>query len=597
MSERGTPSRELAAREDNSKWKGRLTFLAGGTGGGGPSHEEQKSKDKKLSKSKRDAQEEFQKIVLAEIRKMRVVLPGVFDDAQLNLFSHLQKDHEGTRTLLHNIFQRFLDEIKKPLSQEQSLSRVRHDTETLVDSTDSDPRSYLSNVDDITFEEHQNLLKNNEELRKENAQFSAERNDALKRVAELDNKLGLAVKEAVEHEKIVAQNQRIRLKDQIEAEAQRKVENDIEKLQNLLTLERRNVLKEKSDKAKDRREYTASQEKLEQQHKRTVDDLKNEHAKELQWTQQDFQKSLKEGRQDLEEQLKSMEEDRVTAIEDIEQNFALERSKWDQNKSRLIQKHHDEMDELSERLSQELHHEKAILLEKLEQANDTNEKLTAKHREKINRLRDDALAERQQLESQVQEQKDALEKERAELLDQVAKTEARLKQEAEDAEAVLKKKYEKMFAEVGERHEQEKEQIRKDRDAYSAALLERDKVRDKIEFLSDVQVTTKFHKLVKEVEELARIEWRSESNLESLLKTLSVQPKTLMRQILQDSIWVVLHEYIFCSPFRIFGEEGKRLQAEWAEKCGEGALVYLVIENWLLLSKVYLPYFDRRLTR
>jgi len=264
-----------------------------------------------------------------------------------------------------------------------------------------------------------------------------------------------------------------------------------------------------------------------------------------------------------------MEDDRVTVLEDAERNFGLERVKLDQAKVKMAQKHRKDMDELEQRLLQALSDEKDKSTEEKKRLNDIMDDLTAKHKDKINRFITEAETERQQLEARIQEQRAALEQERSQLLDDFATKEARLKKDAEDAEARMNKQYEKKFAEVGERHENEKEQLRKDRDAYSAALLDRDKVRDKVEFLSDVQITSKFHKLVKEVEDLARVEWRSEPNLDNLLKSLSVQPKTLMRQLLQDSIWVVLHEYIFCSPFRIFGEEGKRLQVEWVEQCGE----------------------------
>lgn len=586
--------------EDKSKRKKLLAYVSGGGGGGRggsggsggndppPVEDRKPPKDRsRLSKSKgereveRATQQEIQDLIIEEIGKVRKHLPdGVFDDAQLHVLSHLQKDYEGTKTLVYSIFRNFLEQIRKNTNQEQAISLNRHETDTLVDVGDNgSSRTYLRNVDDITSKELESMNREMEQLRGDNAQLSADWHDALDRIAKMESKHSQAVKEAVDYERKMEQNKRVGLKTQIEAAVRKDFNNQIQQLQGLVNLERQNVVTEKSGRAADHREYKSSQEKLLQIHEREMNDLENKHVKSWERRQLEYQKKLAEEKRPLEEQILQLEAERTTVLAEANYQFELEREQWDQTRSKMINKHLKEKDELQERLEAELHSETAKSIKEKKELNDTMDDLVTKHDEKIERLTARHSTERKQLENQIEEKKQALDNERAQLLSEVAETEANLKREAEEAEAQMKKKYDKMFAEVGERHEKEKEQLRKDRDAYSAALLDRDKVRDKIEFLSDVQVTSKFHKLVKEVEELARLEWKRDPDIEALVKSLSVQPTTLMRQILQDTIWVVLHEFIFCSPFRIFGEEGKRLQAEWVEQCGEGASVHLSVNQ------------------
>lgn len=78
----------------------------------------------------------------------------------------------------------------------------------------------------------------------------------------------------------------------------------------------------------------------------------------------------------------------------------------------------------------------------------------------------------------------------------------------------------------------------------------------------DVEIKDKFLGLAQEVDMLARLEWKTDQTgyplevLHSLFSTL----KILKRQLLQDNIWILLNQHIFCSPFRVLGEEGGILQ-------------------------------------
>jgi hypothetical protein len=119
-----------------------------------------------------------------------------------------------------------------------------------------------------------------------------------------------------------------------------------------------------------------------------------------------------------------------------------------------------------------------------------------------------------------------------------------------------------------------KEQVQ----SYSGALLTRD-IRDftmlemeDMKYLSDSDIKTRFELLKQEVDTLSRVEWKPNPKhwTNQIVKRLSSNQRVLRKQILQDSIWSLLHNFVFCSPFRLFGEEGETLEKQWNERCGKG---------------------------
>jgi hypothetical protein len=117
-------------------------------------------------------------------------------------------------------------------------------------------------------------------------------------------------------------------------------------------------------------------------------------------------------------------------------------------------------------------------------------------------------------------------------------------------------------------HAEEMKQLRKDIDAHSAALLARDDFKP----MPDDEIKVRFLDLVQDVDALARLGRRVDQKAwtSRVLHRLSPNQRLLKKQILQDIIWVILHNYIFCSPFRILGEEGQSLETQWNAECGKG---------------------------
>lgn len=90
----------------------------------------------------------------------------------------------------------------------------------------------------------------------------------------------------------------------------------------------------------------------------------------------------------------------------------------------------------------------------------------------------------------------------------------------------------------------------------------------------DEHIRDKFLEIEKMVEDLSILTWKPDQRIwtDQRLRLLggNQNPRLLKKRILQDYIWTLLHKYIFCSPFRIFGKEGEILEKEWNDHFGKG---------------------------
>lgn len=116
-------------------------------------------------------------------------------------------------------------------------------------------------------------------------------------------------------------------------------------------------------------------------------------------------------------------------------------------------------------------------------------------REKITSLETKHAAEKNQL----QEDRETSERE-------YRKVRSRLKQELADIIAIQEQILRDTTESLKKKHEGEKEQLRKDRDALRNAL----DAREGFDGMKDVDINNKFQELILEVEKLARLEWKGE---------------------------------------------------------------------------------------
>lgn len=270
--------------------------------------------------------------------------------------------------------------------------------------------------------------------------------------------------------------------------------------------------------AKIREEYRGKKAEL----KKQLADEISQHESEVREMEKQHSSTIQQMDQAREDELQCKQKDHDSQIRTMVQEQEFARSQWSQTESKMIREHNSQMKTLRKE------HEDAV------------DHILKEHKAECRKLNDQIV---------------------------------KMKKDHATELALRQSEFEKEKAELLHRHADEKKQIEKDRDAYSAALLERDKARDKVtgdkfDEMKDVEIKAKFQEMKDAVEKLARLDWRGDQ-AQPLRRLFPAHSDTLMRQILQDSIWVVLHKHIFCSPFRILGEEGQRLETQWNKEYGK----------------------------
>lgn len=105
------------------------------------------------------------------------------------------------------------------------------------------------------------------------------------------------------------------------------------------------------------------------------------------------------------------------------------------------------------------------------------------------------------------------------------------------------------------------------------ALVER----DHFKVISDREVANVFQDISSYVEEFAGEPWdRSLKNtwpFPSVAFEELENDRRTRTHLIQNTLWVILYEMIFCTPFRVLGEEGEKLDMQWLEKYSQGKLL------------------------
>jgi hypothetical protein len=229
-----------------------------------------------------------------------------------------------------------------------------------------------------------------------------------------------------------------------------------------------------------------------------------------------------------------------------------------------------------ERLQQRL----AIANSKL----DTNQKEWEGHLRKVERTHEDKMTVMQRQHQQelgklgsmhdvvhCESEKSAMkEKFDAQLKNTRSECEAKLAFERErhaSSEAEIKVAHSQEVHYMAQDFEKQKEKMQSDINFLAGALA----ARDDHNTISDDQLQQDFPELSKTVARLSCMEWTVSRAYWSpdLLSKLSQHGK-LEKKIIQDRVWRVLFEGIFCSPFRVFGDQGTKLEAKWVKAFGQG---------------------------
>ena len=148
----------------------------------------------------------------------------------------------------------------------------------------------------------------------------------------------------------------------------------------------------------------------------------------------------------------------------------------------------------------------------------------------------------------------------------------------------LKEAYAAEQAQKDSKYARGTRQLRDDVQRLNAALLTRDDQMYEGELFTtsglpnkpDEQIRAKFSEIEQMVDSLGRLQWKQEPAVWTSEVLRSIRgnrtDRVLKKAIVQDLVWCLLFKHVFCSPFRVFGAEGRLLEQEWQTKCGQGML-------------------------
>jgi hypothetical protein len=290
-----------------------------------------------------------------------------------------------------------------------------------------------------------------------------------------------------------------------------------------------------------------------------------------QFLNDDFQRSTRE-KIDLEKQhrrtVRNLVEEYDNKIADIERDLEIKSERFAIDMSQLESK----VKILTENHEKELHqkveyYEKRILQMQTEHITETVRIQSESDAEK-DRMERTYNYERGEMERKFNITKAQLEKD--------SKAEILRLQSAHDAELDrLKTEFNAQKSKLQDDHAQQESRLKGDIEALNGALVAREHLKP----LSDHGLSSQFLDLASDIDYVARHEWKYNQTdwTNELLGQVSTNQRKLKKQILQQSLWIVLYEHIFYSPFRVLGEEGQSLETQWTDAFSKGRCCFFAL--------------------
>ena len=261
--------------------------------------------------------------------------------------------------------------------------------------------------------------------------------------------------------------------------------------------------------------------------------------------------------------------------------------------SRLVQEHEDEIyryqqDIESVKTNAEKHRRNLGVThdEQLAQLMGQHEITVAQKEAELAQLAREEEKKRQNLTASHGEQRAQILKEHDQALSRINDELAEVRQDKEWKISQLKEAHAAELSQRDVSHAQGTRQLREDVQRLNAALLTRDDQLYQGELFTtpdlptrpDEQIRAKFSEIEQMVDSIGRLQWRQEPAVwtSEVLRSVggNITDRVLKKAIVQDLVWCLLSTHIFCSPFRVFGAEGRVLEEEWNEQCGQGIYIY-----------------------
>ena len=360
---------------------------------------------------------------------------------------------------------------------------------------------------------------------------------------------------------------------QAESELESTYQNGREKM-NMEFLERMNAALDEQDRAHERQVHETEEnhrKEIEKQKRdnwkecndvratlsTTLSTTKREHEKQMQKQADEHRRQMDSAKRDHDHEMQTLsarhrleKKDMSVALTQQKKEAEMEQERWNSDTVELERKHNEELRMMRQQARE--------LRADLQKTHAREQQRLKDHAETVHRsLKKDLETQIEQLQAELTEVKRRHDQEQDNLREQTRKAQADMERAHAEEQQLLRNNAEKAHASL-------KRDIRSRNNALVA--------REKFNQLTDGQLMSKFTELVHLVDALARLNWRYNQSAwtDELQSQLSDAPKRLRKQILQDTIWGILFEKVFCSPFRMLGDEGERLETQWLKDFGAG---------------------------
>ncbi|KAI4955559.1 hypothetical protein J4E91_001420 [Alternaria rosae] len=230
-------------------------------------------------------------------------------------------------------------------------------------------------------------------------------------------------------------------------------------------------------------------------------------------------------------------------ISSLKQQLTEEHWKWDAYLREVKDTHETCIKKLEASFKEEMENKSQRHHEQMRQEMERHEETVNEYRLNIAQFKLDTEHEKQQLREQLQTEQE------------------RLQEEQKRREKDLKRQE----AQLTHKHTHETLQLRTVNEELKQGLFQRQHFRG----LKDRDLANSFRSIAGQVQDFANIEWDGWRTSDwpfsehQLLDIHRENTRKLKKQIVQNSLWFLLHDWIFASPFKILGSEGEILDREW----------------------------------
>jgi hypothetical protein len=242
-------------------------------------------------------------------------------------------------------------------------------------------------------------------------------------------------------------------------------------------------------------------------------------------------------------------------ISGLKQRLTDEHGKWTAHVAAVKAEHEKHISNAQPEFDRRWNEREEQLNQQMAAEREKYDESVAEHEMQISHLKTTAEEEQQRLHDQVQNEQKKLQEEQTRRANELKKQEAHLTQ----------------------KHTHETLQLRTVNEELKQGLFQREHFKG----LRDRDLTSKFRIIMGQVQDFANLEWDSRWALDwpcsehQLLEIHRDNTRKLKKQIVQNTLWVLLYNHIFASPFRILGAEGRDLDSDWIliHTSGESSMI------------------------